>query len=219
MRYQRGFTLLEVMVALALMAAIALALTLLVSQTLDARRQLIDNRIHSPERLVDFLTRVDQQLSQITPRYAHERGQRLNTQALHLQNSNKELYWVAAGQWSLPMGDYYSRLRVWRLVWDPEGQSLILASAGLLDAAEAQEWIEVDRLNDVSEVSWSFWRQNKWQTSIRSGLPRGVRLTLTWQGQSWYRTILLPDAVSLEQAKPSTPDFAEPASQGAHNAQ
>ena len=203
MQRQNGFTLIEVMVALALMAAIASALTVLISQTLDARNQLVENRTHSAERIVDFLTRVDQQLSQIVPRYAHERGQRLNTQVLHLQNSNQELYWVATGQWALPVGDYYSRLRLWRLVWSRESQRLSLESSGLLDAALEQVWIEVDHLDGVSAISWSFWQQDKWQTSLTGGLPSGIRLTLTWQDKTWYRSMLLPN--TLQPKQPQSP--------------
>lgn len=116
--HQAGFTLIEVMVALAIMAALGVALTLLLSQVLDTREQLGEARAKGPERLVDFLTRADRQLSQLVVRQAHERGQPVNPNPLNLQNNNQELYWVSAGQWVLPLEDYASRLRLWRLSWD-----------------------------------------------------------------------------------------------------
>lgn len=200
MKRQQGFTLLEVMVALAIMAAIAVALTLLVSQVLDARRQLSEVREQSVEQLVGFLGRVDQQLTQLVLRRTHERGQPVNTQGLVLQNNNQELYWVAAGQWVLPTQDYASRLRLWRLQWLPDEQRLTLASTGQLDAAGEHQWTPVDELSEVDSLDWSFYRQGGWQPTLQGDFPRGVRLQLRWQEQDFERLILLPEVMLIQAA-------------------
>ncbi len=194
---QQGFTLLEVLVALAIMAALSAALTLLVSQVLDAREQLSEVRAKGPERLVDFLTRTDRQLSQLVVRQAHERGQPINPSPLTLLNNNQELYWVAAGQWVLPLQDYSSRLRLWRLSWDEEDKILSLASSGLLDAADEQEWTEVDQLEEVTALDWAFYRDETWQNTLAGSFPKGLRLSLTWQGEDYQRWVLLPELMFI----------------------
>jgi len=194
---QAGFTLLEVLVALAIMAALSAALTLLVSQVLDARSQLSEVRASGPEKLVDFLTRTDRQLSQLVVRQAHERGQAVNPSPLTMQNNNQELYWVAAGQWVLPLEDYASRLRLWRLSWDEEQQLLSLQSSGLLDAADQQEWTLVDELTEVTAINWDYYRDGTWQNTLEGSFPKGLRLTLTWRGEDYQRLILLPELMFI----------------------
>ena len=190
---QTGFTLLEVLVALAIMAALSAALALLVSQVLDARQQLSEVRAKGPEQLVDFLTRTDRQLSQLVIRQAHERGQAVNPSPLTLLNNNQELYWVAAGQWVLPLQDYGSRLRLWRLSWNEAQQILALDSSGWLDAADEQVWTQVDQLEGVTAVAFSFYRDQTWQNTLAGSFPKGLRLSLTWQGEEYQRLVLLPE--------------------------
>lgn len=194
---ERGFTLLEVLVALAIMAALSAALALLVSQVLDAREQLSEVRAEGPEQLVDFLTRTDRQLSQLVVRQAHERGQPINPNPLTLLNNNQELYWVAAGQWVLPLQDYGSRLRLWRLSWDEEDKVLSLASSGLLDAADEQEWTEVDELEEVTALEFLFYRDETWQNTLAGSFPKGLRLNITWQGEDYQRLVLLPELIFI----------------------
>ena len=194
---QTGFTLLEVLVALAIMAALSAALALLVSQVLDAREQLSEVRAKGPEQLVDFLTRTDRQLSQLVIRQAHERGQAVNPSPLTLLNNNQELYWVAAGQWVLPLEDYASRLRLWRLSWNEAQQILALDSSGWLDAADEQEWTQVDQLEGVTAVAFSFYRDQTWQNTLAGSFPKGLRLSLTWQGEEYQRLVLLPELMFI----------------------
>lgn len=201
--HQAGFTLIEVMVALAIMAALGVALTLLLSQVLDTREQLGEARAKGPERLVDFLTRADRQLSQLVVRQAHERGQPVNPNPLNLQNNNQELYWVSAGQWVLPLEDYASRLRLWRLSWDEETQVLFLESSGLLDAADEQQWTLVDELTEVTAINWAFYRDNSWQNTLEGSFPKGLRLTITWRGEDYQRLILLPELIFIRSATPT----------------
>ena len=195
---QKGFTLLEVMVALAILAALAVVLTLLVSQVLDARSQISEVRAQGQEQLVDFLTRVDRPLSQLVLRRPHERGEALGDGSLLLMNSARELYWVSAGQWVLPLQDYSTRLRLWRVRFDPDESSLYLEASGLLDAAEEHDWTLVDRLSQVTAIDWAFYHQQNWQNTLSAGqLPAGVRLTLTWKDQDYQRLILLPEAIRV----------------------
>lgn len=200
-KQQRGFTLVEVMVALAIMAALAVALTLLVSQVLDARNQLSETRQEGAEKLVDFLTRVDRQLNQLVIRRPHELGEGLGDGSLLLMNNAREFYWVSAGQWVLPLQDYSTRLRLWRLHWDDDEELLTLAATGLIDAAEEYDWTLVDSLQQVTDLNWAFYHQQSWQTTLPGGqLPAAVRLSLTWKGQDYQRLMLLPEAIRITPA-------------------
>jgi len=195
---QKGFTLLEVMVALAILAALAVALTLLVSQVLDARSQISEVRAEGQEQLVDFLTRVDRPLSQLVLRRPHELGEGLGDGSLLLMNSARELYWVSAGQWVLPLQDYSTRLRLWRIRFEPDEERLFLEATGLLDAAEEYDWTLVDSLKQVTAINWAFYHQQNWQNTLPGGqVPAGVRLTLTWKDSEYQRLILLPEAIRV----------------------
>lgn len=200
---QAGFTLIEVMVALAILAALAVALTLLVTQVLDARSQLSEVRAEGQERLVDFLTRVDRPLSQLVLRRPHELGEGLGDGSLLLMNNAHELYWISAGQWVLPLQDYTTRLRLWRVRFEPDDEVLFLEATGLLDAAEEHDWTLVDRLSSITEINWAFYHQQGWQNTLPGGqVPAGVRLELTWKGNEYQRLILLPEAIRV--AAPSS---------------
>lgn len=194
---QAGFTLLEVLLALAILASLGVGLTLILSQTLDARKQVVSQRASSVENLTNFLARTDKQLSQLVPRQAQEAGRPLNRQPLTLLNDNRELYWVAAGQWVLPLSDYASRLRLWRLHFDADKQQLRLEASGLLDAGKEQAWTLVDQLEQVTSFNLSFYRNNSWQPTLRGGFPAGIRLDIRWQNEDYYRIILLPDIMPL----------------------
>lgn len=199
---QQGFTLLEVLLALAILAALGVGLTLTLSQTLDARKQLTLSRQASVENLVGFLNRTDKQLSQLVARQAQENSRPLNRQPLSLLNNNQELYWVAAGNWVLPQGDYSTRLRLWRLSFNKEKKLLNLEASGLLDAGKEQEWTLVDQLEDITQVDFSFYRNKAWQPTLRGSFPKGIQLSLTWQGQTYTRLILLPEIIQLRSANP-----------------
>lgn len=198
----QGFTLLEVLLALAILAALGVGLTLTLSQTLDARKQVTVSRQESIERLTDFLNRADKQLSQLVARQAQETARPLNRQPLTLQNNNQELYWVAAGNWVLPLSDYATRLRLWRLNFDKDKKLLSIEASGLLDAGKEQEWTLVDQLEEVSELSFSFYRNKAWQPTLRGSFPKGIQINLTWQGEDYHRLVLLPEIIQLRSANP-----------------
>ncbi|MFK7161250.1 type II secretion system minor pseudopilin GspJ [Marinospirillum sp. MEB164] len=191
---QQGFTLLEVLVALALLATLGVALTFLLTQVIDARDQLAQRRTQGVDQLVSFVQRVDRQLNQAVVRFPHEFG-RPHQQALVVEQDS--LQWVSAGQWVLPLQDYATRLRVWRLRWLAEEQQLRLESHGWLDLADAAPWQLVDQLDGVSEVEWTFFHQGAWQRNLPEELPRALRLQLTWQEAVYQRPILLPEWIVL----------------------
>lgn len=198
----QGFTLLEVLLTLAILALLGLGLTLALSQTLDARQQLTRQRQLSAEQLTHFFSLTNKQLSQLVARQAHEGGRLLNRQPLTLLNNNQELYWVAAGNWVLPLGDYATRLRLWRLIFNQEKKLLSLEASGLLDAGKEQEWTLVAQLEEVQDLSFSFYRNQAWQPTLRGSFPKGMRLNLKWQGEDYHRLILLPEVIGLTSASP-----------------
>ncbi|WP_162299738.1 type II secretion system minor pseudopilin GspJ [Marinospirillum perlucidum] len=199
---QKGFTLVEVLVALALMAALAVGLTLVVTQVLDARNQLSEVRANGRDGVVSFLTRVDRQLSQLVPRQIHLAGEKVGDGGLEIKPASRELSWVSGGQWALPLEDYSTRLRLWRVRWEEESQTLYLETSGLLDAVEERIWTAADQLHGVMAVDWAFYYPPAWQPDpVAGSLPSGVRLQLTREEGEYQRLTLLPE---VRRARPAT---------------
>lgn len=175
--HQYGFTLLEVLIAIALTALVGLGVAALVNGLTTARA-----RLEAPLAIDDdlqWLRLVERRLKAVVTRPLHQNGQPLLNARLDHDPGAHQLTWVALADTPLPLGDHYTRLRRQRLTWLPATQRLVLASSGLLDAAAAPQWQIVAELGDVSRADWAFFDGNRWQATPTPQQTQGVRLT--WQ--------------------------------------
>ncbi|MFC0268767.1 prepilin-type N-terminal cleavage/methylation domain-containing protein [Kushneria aurantia] len=189
---QSGFTLLEVMIAIALTALVGLGVAQLVNQLVTARE-----RFATPPPLdadVDFSRLVERRLEALVVRPVREQGLLQFNAPLAWRVSPPRLDWVSRGSAALPIGDYYTRLRRQRLEWDSDSQRLTLYSAGLLDAAGAPQWQRVAVLEGVERLDVAFYAGGRWhETPPPDGHSRGVRLTWQHGGDDIVVVAPLPD--------------------------
>ncbi|WP_175401006.1 PulJ/GspJ family protein [Terasakiispira papahanaumokuakeensis] len=189
-RCQQGFTLLEVVIAIALTALIGIAVAALVSQLVDSRDQLARSQPHvSDSRFMRLLSR---RLAGLTPRALHIQGQAQLNQALDYEPSPHRLSWVSADDWPLPVGDHYTRLRRQQLHWQARQQRLVLSSNGLLDAINPLQWQTVAQLEHVTQFDIAFYDGARWRPTP-SATTQGVRLNWRRAGQDQVMLVRLPD--------------------------
>lgn len=184
---QRGFTLLEVVIAIALTALIGLGVASLVQQLVNARE-----RFETPSPLkaeIEFARLVERRLEALVVRPVHEQGLLQFNQALDYRPDLQRLEWVSQSSAPLPMGDFYTRLRRQRLEWLPEPGRLTLSSTGLLDAAGTPQWQQVAALEGIDALALDFYHDGRWQAATPpEGESQGVRLT--WQGAAGEITLM-----------------------------
>ncbi|GHB06540.1 prepilin-type N-terminal cleavage/methylation domain-containing protein [Modicisalibacter luteus] len=188
---QRGFTLLEVIVAIALTALIGVTVAALVNGMLTTRERLNEpSALRQDTRLAQLLER---RLEALVVRPVHAQGQPLLNAPLDYLPDTHMLEWVAQGDWPLPIGDHYTRLRRQRLVWDSEQHRLWLASTGLLDDAGTPQWQTAAQLDDVERVQIEFYNGARWVASPPdNALPSGIRLQWWRNGARYQMSALLP---------------------------
>lgn len=188
---QRGFTLLEVIVAIALTALIGVTVAALVNAMVTTRERLREPpALRQDARLAQLLER---RLEALIVRPLHAQGQPLLNAPLDHLPDIQTLEWVAQGDWPLPMGDHYTRLRRQRLVWNSDAHHLWLGSTGLLDDAGTPQWQVSASLDEVERVQFEFYDGARWVASPPDkGLPIGIRLQWWRNGARFQVSALLP---------------------------
>ncbi|MBB3330621.1 general secretion pathway protein J [Halomonas campaniensis] len=190
-RHERGFTLLEVLVALALTAMLGLAIASLVNRLIDAREALAS----PPAGLRDlhFSQLLERRLESLVVRPLHVRGRPLLNPPLDYRDNLQRLEWVSASGTPLSVDDHYTRVRRQRLSWYEEGR-LRLASSGELDAAGEPGWQTVAELDGIEAVRLAFHDGSRWQSAPAGRpLPRGIRVEWVRHGQVTRLTAPLPE--------------------------
>ncbi|GEN25693.1 hypothetical protein HCU01_36420 [Halomonas cupida] len=191
-RQQRGFTLLEVVIAIGLSAILAMLVAAQINALVGIRERL---DIPSPGNDELHLVRLlERRLDALVIRPLHEQGQPLLNQPLELDADGHRLQWVAISDWPVALGDHYSRVRRQRLVHDPEEERLTLYSAGLLDALESPDWQLVTQLEGVSEVEMTFHDGTQWRSAPFYPQTRALRLSWRENDQQRSATFMLPEA-------------------------
>lgn len=192
---QNGFTLLEVVIAIALTALVGLGVAALVNNLATARARFAEpTPLYSDVRWIRL---VERRLETLVARPLHEHGQPLLNPRLAYSPDAHLLEWVSLADTPLPIGDHYTRLRRMRLQWNPDSRQLTLASTGLLDAADAPRWQLVARLDDVTQVEWAFFDGSRWNAAPKEdGTTRGVRLSWQHDGQPLTLVVVLPEVAS-----------------------
>ena len=188
---QRGFTLLEVIVAIALTALIGVTVAALVNGVVTTRERFNEPpALRQDARLARFL---EQRLEALVVRPVHVQGQRLLNAPLDYLPATQTMEWVAQGDWPLPMGDHHTRLRRQRLVWDSDEHRLWLGSTGLLDDAAMPQWQTSAQLDGVERVQFEFYDGARWREAPSDdALPTGIRLQWWRNGARFQMSALLP---------------------------
>ncbi|MDW7748149.1 type II secretion system protein J [Halomonas sp.] len=188
---ERGFTLLEVLVALGLTALIGVTVATLVSGLVSARERLatppaVRQHLHVAQLL-------ERRLESLVVRPLHEGGQPHLNRPLDVRADGERLEWVAASGWPLPLGDHYTRLRRQRLEWRPEIGELRLLSSGELDATGRPAWHASARLEGLERLEIAFHDGQQWRaTPTADGRARAVRLDWWQAGQRHGVVVPLP---------------------------
>lgn len=188
---QRGLTLMELLVALALTALLGVLLAALINGWINVRERLSQGSPGMP--VLDFCLALERRFDTTVLRQLHERRLPLALSWLDWQANELQLQWVALGAW--PSAEGGSRLQRQRLGYDRRSQRLLLHTASDLYAAGAPVWILREQLDRVESVSFSFRQDSRWlawPSTDRLRPDRGVRLTFQRDGAPYVCTFALP---------------------------
>ncbi|WP_110643738.1 prepilin-type N-terminal cleavage/methylation domain-containing protein [Salinicola sp. CPA57] len=189
---QRGFTLLEVMIAIALTTLVGIGVAALVNQLVSVRERFAEPAPLDAE--IDFSRLLTRRLEALVQRPVHERGLVLFNLPLAYRADLARLEWVSLGALALPVGDFYTRLRRQRLQWDRDSATLTLDSSGLLDAAGEPEWQRVAALDGVNALTLEFFAAGRWLAAPPpNGIAQGVRVQWQRHGRLMTSTAILPE--------------------------
>lgn len=191
-RRQAGFTLLEVMIAIALTALIGVAVAGLVNGLVST-----EERFATPpaeRRDSRFARLLEDRLQALVRRPLKQGGQPLLNGRLDYHPDLARLEWVALSGEPVALEDRVSRVRRQRLSWDLERGELRLDSAGLLDALEMPEWHQEARLVDLEAFELAFYERGEWRRApvTESGVL-GLRLRWTRQDRPHEIVVQLPE--------------------------
>ena len=207
MRLQRGFTLLELLIAIAIFALLALATYRMfdsVMQT-DQATRVQEQRMRE---LVRAMGALERDLTQAVERPVRdELGD--NRGAFLSEGENDQIVELTRGGWRNPLGQARSRLQ--RVRWSLSGETLERRYWLVLDRAQDSKPRVQQVLDGVTALSWRFldkehnW-QGHWPTDEGSeeerleSLPLAVEMTLEPLRQAGAR---LASARSAAQAGPA----------------
>lgn len=175
---QRGFTLIEVLLALTLFALLAVTAALMLDQT-TRQAQLQRERAGEEQNLHLFWQLLQRDLSQTVWRARKESfGSAL--QSDFLNGAEHTLSWFSAGQ--LEWSGEHLRPRLQRVVWRLHDGAIERASSSVLDPA-VEDALEFGALlQGVQSWRWQFWYRGQWRSELpsREDNPRAAALELVF---------------------------------------
>lgn len=185
MNQQQGFTLLELLVAMAIFAIIGLAATAglnaIIDQSTRANQSL--NELNELQRAIRFLTT---DLYQMHPRGVRDELGRGDEAPLIADNQGDYLIRFSREGWRNPAG--IPRSSIQRVQYRLEGTTLVREYWPVLDHTLSLEPIKTDLLDNVENIEFEYldytgqW-QNQWPPiqpdSAAEEWPRAVRLRLS----------------------------------------
>lgn len=184
MRCSRGFTLLELMIALAVFAVMVTLSYSSVTLLLDANRRT-ESRQAGLQQLQRAMLFLERDVHQVLDRRANE-GYGKVSPALYMPDDNGVLLELTRGgnpdmAWELrASGQMRSALQRVRYVLD--GENLIRQSWNLVDHADSQQPVSMVLLDGVKSVKFRFWNerqewQDGWDEEAKV-LPKALEITL-----------------------------------------
>jgi general secretion pathway protein J len=199
-RASRGFTLVELLIAVGIMALIGTAGSLLLNSSLN-NQVVIEQRQQNLERLALALTIFRRDLEQLTSRIPRDsQGDALSANIVVEQvGADSELEFVHAGRRVIPGRGLGSQLE--RVRYVKEEKDLIRYSAGVADPASNTHWQRQVLLSDVGQFEVELYDGERWSTfwppstQINASQPEALRLTTevgVWQ--DIRLNVLLPEA-------------------------
>ncbi|MDQ7912828.1 prepilin-type N-terminal cleavage/methylation domain-containing protein [Pseudomonas sp. 102515] len=192
MRSQAGMTLIEVLLAIALTALLAVLLGGLVNLWLDARGRLAA-RVSTDALVLDLCGLLDRRLGGLVLRPLQEHRLPLHNALLDWRPDENRLDWVALDALPLGIDQGAGRLRRQRLEWDAAQERLRLWRSAELDAVDAPVWQPVLDQPGVERLQLEFHGDGRWLAYPPQTEPaNGVRLTFTLQGAGYVCTFALP---------------------------
>ncbi|WP_122317024.1 PilW family protein [Pseudomonas cichorii] len=190
---QRGLTLVELLVAMALTAVVGVVLAALVNGWIAVRERLAEPG--NEPLVLEFCLALERRLDGLVLRRLYEQRLPLPLTWLDWQPGANQLNWVALTAWPEVAGQ--SRLQRQRLEFSPRERRLSLSTSADLYAAGAPRWDARERLDDIEQVRFSFYQGTRWlafPSTVALQPDRGVRLEFERHGAPYVCTFSLPDS-------------------------
>ncbi|RRV06019.1 prepilin-type N-terminal cleavage/methylation domain-containing protein [Pseudomonas sp. v388] len=189
---QRGLTLIELLVAMALTAVIGVVLAALVNGWLKVRERLTEPG--NEPQVLEFCMALERRFDGLVLRQLYENRLPLPVSWLDWQPDANRLQWVAISGWSGAAGE--SGLQRQRLTFEAGERRLSLATSSDLYAAGEPQWDSRERLEAVDKLHIGFYQGTRWlafPSTVAVQPNRGVRLEFERQGAPYVCTFALPD--------------------------
>lgn len=188
---ERGLTLIELMVAMALTVVLGLLIAALVNGWLQVRE-----RLDTAERpaVLSFCLAMEPRFDGISLRQLYEQRLPLPMAWLDWQPDLHQLQWTALAAWPPAAGA--TRLQRQRLRYEPDAQRLALYSSDDLYAVSTPRWVLRETISPVAQTRFSFRQGQRWLAypSQAAAQPnRGVRIDFQYRGEPYVCTFALPD--------------------------
>lgn len=189
---QRGLTLIELLVALALTAVVGVVLAALVNGWLKVRERLTEPG--NEPLVLEFCLALERRFDGLVLRQLYESRLPLTLGWLDWQPSANRLQWVALSAWPGAAGQ--SRLERQRLAFNPGERRLSLSTSADLYAPGEPRWDGRESLDAVDRLQISFYQGTRWlafPSTVAVQPNRGVRLEFERHGAPYVCTFALPD--------------------------
>lgn len=186
-RRQSGMTLIELLIAVGILAVLALLSSTLLGTSLENQKHLRASS-RSLEELALSVTLIQRDLEQMLNRIGRdEYGTRQQVPLLSFAEGELyQLEFTRDGRRLLPGETFSSSLE--RIRYGLEDKHFIRYSAAVPDPVSATEWRKQKMMGDITAINFSFFQQGKWHrewpssalgtTGTEQGLPQAVSLRL-----------------------------------------
>lgn len=192
MRAQRGLTLIELLVAMALTAVVGILIAALVNGWVKVRERLTEPG--NEPLVLEFCLALERRLDSLVLRRLYENRLPLPLSWLNWRPDTNQLDWVALTAWPGATGP--SRLQRQRMTFNAGERLLSVYTSSDLYAAGAPRWDPRERLDSVDKVQFSFYQGTRWlayPSTVAVQPDRGVRLEFQRHGVPYVCTFTLPD--------------------------